>query len=73
METVYYETIKIETICKNGSEKLGVNAVTNMSLNRDGRRKMELKQFGKTKKEAEDKLLDSLTKDSECIGSFESK
>lgn len=70
MAKIYYETIRIETICKNGSEKFGVNAITNMSSNKDGSMKMEVSYFGKTKQEAESKLLKFLTDNSECIGSF---
>lgn len=70
MAKIYYETIKIETICKNGSEKFGANAITNMSMNRDGSMKIEVWQFGKTKKEAESKLLKFLTNNAECVGSF---
>lgn len=70
MGKIYYETIKIETICKNGSEKFGANAITNMSMDIDGSMKMEVSQFGKTKKEAKEKLLKFLTDDAECVGSF---
>ena len=70
MGKIYYETIKIETICKNGSEKFGAIAITNMSGNRDGSMKMEVSQFGKTKIEAGQKLRKFLTDDSECVGSF---
>lgn len=70
MAKIYYETIKIETICKNGSEKFGAIAITNISDNRDGSMKMEVSLFGKTKIQAERKLLKFLTDDTECIGNF---
>lgn len=73
MSKLYYETIKIETICKNGSEKMGAKAITNVSMNRDGSMKMQVSQFGKTMKEAEQKLLEFLTDDAEYIGSFNLK
>lgn len=70
MGKIYYETIKFQTICKNSSEKFGANAITKVSGNRDGSLKMEVSQFGKTKKEAAEKLLKILTDDAECVGSF---
>jgi hypothetical protein len=73
LDKIYYETIKIETICKNGSEKFGAEAITNISESKDGSRKMEITQFGKTKVEAEAKLLKFLTDNSVCIGQFNSE
>lgn len=70
MTSIYYEKIKFETICKNGSEKHGCNATTYMSGYKDGTMRMKVSQFGKNKKEAEEKLLNFLTSDSECIGEF---
>lgn len=75
METFYYETIEIETICKNGSEKHGANAKTTTSLSKDGTAlKMEVSQYGKTKEEAKQKLIDFITGKgkyiTECVGKF---
>lgn len=41
-----------------------------MSGYKDGTVKMKVSQFGKNKKEAEEKLLNFLTSDSVCIGEF---
>lgn len=70
MIKIYYENIKFETICKNGSEKHGCNATTYMSCYKNGTMRIKVSQFGKNKKEAEEKLLNFLTSDSECIGEF---
>ena len=41
-----------------------------MSGYKDGTMRMKVSQFGKNKKEAEEKLLIFLTSDSECICEF---
>ena len=55
----YYEPI-IRPVAKNGSEKLGVHAVTQMWEPEKPRRKMELSVLGNNSEEAIKKLHNSL-------------
>jgi|GEM_PF-1476599 len=62
MTILYYTTISLETICKNGSEKYGANACTTISDKPDGLF-MAVTQHGKTKIDARKKLVKFLKSD----------
>ena len=73
--TIYYTTITYQSILRNDNWKQGGNASTFISDNKDGKpMKMEVNQYGKTKKEAEEKLIKFLNgngqTDIECVGNF---
>ncbi len=73
--TIYYTTITYQSIFKKDNWRAGGNATTFMSDNKDGKpMKMEVNQYGKTKKEAEEKLIKFLNgngqTDIECVGNF---
>lgn len=73
--TIYYTTITYQSICKKDNWKLGGNASTFMADSKDGKpMKMEVNQYGKTKKEAEEKLIKFLSSNGqtniECVGNF---
>lgn len=72
---IYYSTITYQSILRNDNWKQGGNASTFMSDTKDGKPlKMEVNQYGKTKKEAEEKLIKFLNgngqTDIECVGNF---
>jgi len=70
MKTVYHTKIEFVPVAKNGSEKLGVNAVCKFWVG-DSTFRMDLSQFGKTKVEAEEKILKVLSTGAdavECVG-----
>lgn len=73
--TIYYTTITYQSICKKDNWKLGGNASTFVSDSKDGKpMKMEVNQYGKTKKEAKEKLIKFLSSNGqtniECVGNF---
>ena len=52
---IYYSTITYQSILRNDNWKQGGNASTFMADTKDGKPlKMEVNQYGKTKKEAEE-------------------
>jgi hypothetical protein len=72
MEAILFHTeIQIKTIAKNGGEKFGANAECKFWVG-DSKMKMDVSQYGKTKKEAEEKLMKFLTNNGknqiECVG-----
>ena len=72
---IYYSTITYQSILRNDNWKQGGNASTFMTDTKDGKSlKMEVNQYGKTKKEAEEKLIKFLNgngqMDIECVGNF---
>lgn len=75
MGTIYYETIKFKTICKNNSWRMGGYAKTNMSLRKNGGLKIYVEQYGKTFADAIEKLCaflsDNDRNEIECIGKFD--
>lgn len=56
MGTVFHTKIEVKATAKNGSEKFGATAKCKM-WTQDNMLKMEVSQHGKTKREAEEKLL----------------
>ena len=72
IKKLYYTTITHHPFCKNKSWHHGGQAKTVMCNNKDGSGfKMEVEQFGKTKEEAEQKLIKFLSSEgceSECVG-----
>lgn len=73
--TIYYTTITYQSICKKDNWKLGGNASAFMADSKDGKpMKIEVNQYGKTKKEAEEKLIKFLSSNGqrviECVGDF---
>jgi hypothetical protein len=60
METVYHTKIEVSTIAKNGSERFGANAECKVWSD-SGSIKMVVSQHGKTKEEAEQKLISFLS------------
>jgi len=71
METIFHTKIEVKTIAKNGSEKFGATAECKM-WTEGSSLKMEVSQHGKTKLEAEQKLLRFLSGNGsnklECVG-----
>jgi len=70
MKTVYHTKFEFVTVAKNGSEKLGVNAVCKFWVGESAFR-MDLSQFANTKAEAEEKILKVLSTGAdavECVG-----
>jgi len=69
--TIYFRPITFETVCKNGNWKYGGNAITTMSDDINFGLEMAVHQYGKTQKEAEDKLIKFLNgngaNEIECI------
>ncbi len=75
MAKIYYTPITFQSIAKKDNWRYGGNATTFMSDNADGKPlKMEVNQYGKTKKEAEEKLIKFLNgsgqTEIECVGNF---
>lgn len=73
--TIYYTTITYQSILKKDNWRAGGNASTFMADTKDGKPlKMEVNQYGKTKKEAEEKLIKFLSSNGqtniECVGNF---
>ena len=65
MKTINYYQPVIRPIAKNGSERLGVNAVTQIWDIEKPNRKMELSVFGKSTDEALENLKRTMVKDSQ--------
>ena len=57
---IYFTPIEIETICKNGSERLGANALCYFSNDPEGRFFL-VSYHGATKAEAKTKLINFLS------------
>jgi hypothetical protein len=60
--TIYHTAIKTETVCKNGSERFGAKAICKFSF-KPNAMPMEVTIEGKTKLEAEQKMLKFLNSD----------
>lgn len=61
MKKVYFTPITYKSIFKNDNWKIGGHAITTMSDNPEMKSKAEVEQYGKTKEEAEKKIMRFLT------------
>jgi len=66
MKTVYHTKIEFVPIAKDGSEKRGVNAECKFWVGESTFR-IGLSQFGKTKAEAEEKILKVLSTGADAV------
>ena len=71
MEKIYYTTIKIIPLCKNGGWKFGGNATTKFSDNKEMKHGMDAEMFGESEEICMEKMLKFLsgngTTEIECI------
>jgi len=71
---IYYTPITYQSICRKDNWRLGGNASTFMSDDKEGRFNIEVNQYGKTKKEAKDKMIKFLSSSGQteivCVEAF---
>lgn len=74
MKIVYHTKITVETIAKNGSERLGAKAKCKCreSMERNAF-EMDVEMNGKTKKEAKDKLIAFLKSENNVLRTYTAK
>ena len=64
--TLYYTPVELVPLCNNGSEMYGVTAKTTLSFD-PNRKFIEVNINGKTKEDAEKRLLEFLGDDEEIL------